>query len=65
MSGTAISPMIPLGIVAIIAGLASYPMKETFGEPLSDEIEENLNQDTSNGYSNGTSEDDIPIRKAL
>mgnify|MGYP003942124767 CR=1 FL=1 len=44
LSGTSINPMIPLGIMSLIGALSVLPMRETFGEPLTDELHEKLNK---------------------
>lgn len=39
-----INPMIALGVVALAGALMTIPMKETFGVPLADELQENLDK---------------------
>eukprot|EP00331_Platyophrya_macrostoma_P012336 CAMPEP_0176425596 /NCGR_PEP_ID=MMETSP0127-20121128/11474_1 /TAXON_ID=938130 /ORGANISM="Platyophrya macrostoma, Strain WH" /LENGTH=544 /DNA_ID=CAMNT_0017806769 /DNA_START=14 /DNA_END=1648 /DNA_ORIENTATION=+ len=55
LTGTSISPMIPLGIMALLASVVVIPMKETFGLPLADELEENV----AKGKESRTSDEDV------
>lgn len=36
--------MVTLGLVALLGAAVAIPMKETFGQPLNDEIEEELSK---------------------
>ena len=53
--------MIPMGVMGLLVAVAVIPMKETFGLPLTDEVEEKMNKISDSN----TSGEDAKFNKSV